>query len=199
MTRPASVDALLAIHPDLLLRELELLDGSVQGAVFGPAGDDGEFESSLYRYVLWRIWGRGGRYLVALMLNPSTATHLDDDNTVDRMTTRAFRLGYDGLIVVNAFAWRDTLPRDMRQAVDPIGPANDDAVDLVVDEGQLVICGWGANGDHLGRAPAMARRLEARGVALHCLGRVASGHPEHPLYLSFSRKPVPWSTSFLTR
>jgi len=199
MMRPAGVAALLDAFPDLVLRELQLLDESVQGAVFGPIAEGAEIEASLYRYMLWRIWGRGGRYLVAVMLNPSTATHLDDDNTVDRVTTRACRLGYDGLIVVNAFAWRDTLPRDMRQAADPVGPANDLAVDLAVDEAAIVICGWGANGDHLGRAPTLARRLEARGIAMHCLGTVASGHPEHPLYLSFSRKPQPWSTSSLRK
>lgn len=199
MMRPASVEGLLAAFPDLVLRELELLDESVQGAVFGPTASDGDIETSLYRYMLWRIWGRGGRYLVAVMLNPSTATHLDDDNTVDRITTRAHRLGYDGLLIVNAFAWRDTLPRDMRQALDPVGPANDHAVDLAVDEAAIVICGWGANGDHLGRAPALARRLEARGVEMHCLGMIASGHPEHPLYLSYSRKPQPWSTSSLRK
>jgi len=199
MMRPDGIAALLAAFPDLLLRELQLLDESVQGAVFGPAAEGGDIETSLYRYMLWRIWRKGGRYLVAVMLNPSTATHLDDDNTIDRVTTRAHRLGYDGLIVVNAFAWRDTLPRDMRQAADPVGPANDLAVDLAVDEAAMVICGWGANGDHLGRAPVLARRLEARGVAMHCLGTVASGHPEHPLYLSFSRKPQPWSTSSLRK
>lgn len=198
MMRPTSVDALLKVFPDLMIRELELLDTSVQGAVFGNAGDD-DVSNSLYRYVLWRIWGRGGRYLVALMLNPSTATHLTDDNTVDRMTTRAHRMGYDGLIVINAFAWRDTLPRDMRHAVDPIGPANDAAIDLVIKEADLVICGWGANGDHMGRAEALARRLEDHGVMLQCLGTTASGHPEHPLYLPFSRKHQPWSVSSLRK
>jgi len=87
----------------------------------------------------------------------------------------------------------------MRQAQDPVGPANDAAIDAVVDEADMVICGWGANGDHLGRAPVLARRLEERGVVLNCLGVVSSGHPEHPLYLSFSRNPVPWSTSFLKK
>ena len=142
MMRPDGIAALLAAFPDLLLRELQLLDESVQGAVFGPAAEGGDIETSLYRYMLWRIWRKGGRYLVAVMLNPSTATHLDDDNTIDRVTTRAHRLGYDGLIVVNAFAWRDTLPRDMRQAADPVGPANDLAIDLAVDEAAIVICGW---------------------------------------------------------
>lgn len=197
--RPNSIDAIMRSCPELVIRELELLDGSVQGALFGPLQEGRDIESALYRYALWRIWRPGGRYLVALMLNPSTATHLDDDNTIDRMTTRAFRLGYDGLLVVNAFAWRDTLPRDMRQAVDPVGPSNDVVIDHVVDEAAIVVCGWGGNGDHLGRAPALAERLEQRGVALHCLGTIASGHPEHPLYLSFSRKLQTWSTSSLRK
>ena len=199
MMRPTSASAILQAFPDLVIRELELLDGSTQGAVFGPTAPGLDIDTSLYRYLLWRIWKSGGRYLVALMLNPSTATHLDDDNTINRMTTRAFRLGYDGLVVINAFAWRDTLPKDMRQANDPVGPANDQVIDLVVSEGSIVVCGWGANGDHLGRAPALAARLEAQGVQLHCLGTIASGHPEHPLYLSFSRKLQPWSTSSLRR
>ena len=200
MMRPTSVDALLILHPELVLREIELLDGTTQGCVLGPVPDGADETtvlSSNYRYVLWRIWGRGGRYLVALMLNPSKATHLDDDNTVDRMTTRAFRLGYDGLIVINAFAWRDTLPKNMRMSEDPVGPANDAAIDLVAAEAAVVLCGWGSNGDHLGRAPALARRLEEEGVPLHCLAVIGNGHPEHPLYVPYSKEPIPWSTKSL--
>ena len=200
MMRPTGIAALLELHPALVLREIEHLDGMIRGALFGPSRPDAteaEVLASPYRYVLWKIWGKGGRYLVALMLNPSTATHVDDDNTVDRMTTRAVRLGYDGLIVLNAFAWRDTSPDDMRKANDPVGPANDDAIDLIAAGAALILCGWGAHGDHLERAPAVARRLEAKGIALHCLGRIKSGHPGHPLYVSYSKEPIPWSTSFL--
>ena len=197
MKRPASVDQILKECPSLLLEEIELLDGSRQGALFSQVPPSCDFSSALYRYVLWRLWGRGSRFLVAMMLNPSTATHLDDDNTINRMTTRSFRLGYDGLLVINAFAWRDTLPKDMRQSQDPVGPDNDRIIDLVIDEGDLILCGWGVNGDHLGRAATLAQRLEDRGIPLYCLGRTKSGHPEHPLYLPFSREPTPWSTSYL--
>ena len=75
-----------------------------------------------YRYSLTRIWNADGKRVMFVMLNPSTATEVQNDPTVERCERRARALGFGALRVTNIFAWRDTDPRKMRAADDPIGP-----------------------------------------------------------------------------
>ena len=42
-----------------------------------------------YRYALTREWDAGGRKLMFVMLNPSTASELKNDPTVERCVGRA--------------------------------------------------------------------------------------------------------------
>ena len=143
-----------------------------------------------YRYRLTRDWGYGGR-LLFVMLNPSTATELQNDPTVERCERRARALGFGGFAVANIFAWRATDPRVMRAAADPVGPGNDAAiVDLAAAAGQ-VICAWGSHGAHLDRGAQVRALLGGR--VLHHLGLTLAGQPKHPLYIGYDRQPEPWS------
>ncbi len=144
-----------------------------------------------YRYLLTRVWGPGGRALF-VMLNPSTATEVQNDPTVERCERRARALGFGAFRVVNIFAWRATDPRDMRAAEDPVGPENDAAIIESVGWADGIVCAWGTHGAHLGRGPAVERLLRATGRELLVLGVTQAGHPQHPLYIGYDRQPVPW-------
>ena len=75
-----------------------------------------------YRYMLTRVWEPGGCKALFIMLNPSTATEVQNDPTVERCERRARALGFGAFRVLNIFAWRDTDPKAMRAAADPVGP-----------------------------------------------------------------------------
>ena len=62
------------------------------------------------------------------MLNPSTATEVQNDPTVERCERRARALGFGAFRVTNIFAFRATDPKVMRAEADPVGPANDAAI-----------------------------------------------------------------------
>jgi hypothetical protein len=146
-----------------------------------------------YRYVLTRVWdGRGGRALF-VMLNPSTATEVQNDPTVERCERRARALGFGAFRVVNIFAWRATDPRDMRAAADPVGPGNDAAIGDSAVWADRIVCAWGAHGAHLRRGAAVERLLRATGRELTVLGLTKAGHPQHPLYIGYDRQPVVWT------
>src|SRR5579864_646380 len=83
-----------------------------------------------YRYLLWRAWGGGGRFVLFILLNPSTADQDRNDPTVERCERRARTSGFDGLLVANLFALRSTDPGVLREASAPIGPQNDAALSL---------------------------------------------------------------------
>ncbi len=150
-----------------------------------------------YRYLLTREWDPDGRRALFIMLNPSTATEIQNDPTVERCEQRARKLGFGAFRVTNIFAWRDTDPKKMRAATDPVGPANDDAIvssalDWIRD-GDQIICAWGTHGEHLQRGPAVETLLRETGKPLFTLGLTKAGHPKHPLYISYSQQPELWA------
>lgn len=142
-----------------------------------------------YRYLLWRAWGDGGRFVLFILLNPSTADQAMNDPTVERCERRARAMGFDGLLVANLFAMRATDPDRLRDAPDPIGPQNDAALSLVQPLAGQTICGWGANGCCRSRGWMLRERLKR---PLYHLGLTRDGHPRHPLYLPYSVQPKAW-------
>lgn len=145
-----------------------------------------------YRYLLTRIWRADQPRALFVMLNPSTATEVQNDPTVERCERRARALGFGGFRVTNIFAWRDTDPRAMRAAADPVGPENDAAIADSCPWADQIIAAWGTHGAHLERGPAVERLLRAQAQPLHHLGLTKDGHPKHPLYISYSQRPVLW-------
>lgn len=145
-----------------------------------------------YRYSLTRVWDAHGGRVLFIMLNPSTATEVQNDPTVERCERRARALGFGAFRVTNIFAWRDTDPRAMRAAADPVGPANDAAIVDSLPWADRVVAAWGAHGEHLDRGAAVEAMLRASGSPVHHLGLTKHGHPKHPLYIGYARQPEPW-------
>jgi hypothetical protein len=130
-----------------------------------------------------------------VMLNPSKATEVQNDPTVERCERRARALGFGAFQVTNIFAWRDTDPFAMRKATDPIGPQNDATILDGVAWADQVVAAWGTHGAHLNRGPQMAEILHGSGKPIYTLGLSKHGHPKHPLYISYSQQPMPWTPS----
>lgn len=145
-----------------------------------------------YRYLLTRVWEPAGRRALFVMLNPSTATEVQNDPTVERCERRARALGFGAFRVTNIFAWRDTDPKKMRAAQDPIGPANDDAIADSCPWADQIIAAWGTHGAHLDRGTAVIDLLRGSGRAVHHLGLTQAGHPKHPLYIAYTQQPTLW-------
>jgi len=145
-----------------------------------------------YRYLLTRTWDPAGKKVLFVMLNPSTATEVQNDPTVERCERRARALGFGAFRVTNIFAWRDTDPRAMRAAADPVGPANDAAISDSCDWADQIVAAWGTHGAHLARGPHVARLLQDTGRPVYHLGLSKAGHPKHPLYIAYAQQPELW-------
>ena len=146
-----------------------------------------------YRYSLDRVWNPAGQRVMFVMLNPSKATEVQNDPTVERCERRARALGFGGFCVTNIFAWRATDPRDMRAAVDPTGPDNDQILIKNTGKSDSIIAAWGTHGAHMDRGLAVASMLRKHSKALFHLGLSKAGHPKHPLYLPYAQQPIPWA------
>lgn len=147
-----------------------------------------------YRYTLTRVWNPDGPKALFVMLNPSTATEVQNDPTVERCERRARALGFGAFRVCNIFAYRATDPRVMRAQADPVGPGNDAAIAESALWADRIVCAWGTHGAHLGRGPAVEALLRATERRLYHLGLSKAGHPKHPLYIGYSQQPQPWES-----
>ena len=146
-----------------------------------------------YRYALTRTWDEAGKRVLFVMLNPSKATEVQNDPTVERCERRARALGFGAFQVTNIFAWRDTDPFKMRKAADPVGPDNDVVILEGANWADQIIAAWGTHGVHLNRGQQTATLLRTTNKPLYSLGLSKHGHPKHPLYISYSQQPIPWS------
>jgi hypothetical protein len=144
-----------------------------------------------YRYLLTRVWAAGPRALF-VMLNPSTATEVQNDPTVERCERRARALGYGAFRVTNIFAFRATDPMVMRAEADPVGPDNDAAILQSAVWADRIFCAWGNHGLYMGRGDQVAGLLRPSGLPLFHLGLTGQSQPRHPLYVSYDHQPEPW-------
>ncbi|EBA04353.1 MAG: DUF1643 domain-containing protein [Paracoccaceae bacterium] len=145
-----------------------------------------------YRYSLTRVWDETAPRALYVMLNPSTATEVQNDPTVERCERRSRALGFGAFQVCNIFAWRDTDPRNMKAAKDPVGPANNATISDACKWANTIVCAWGTHGAHLARGKEVTKLMRATNLPLFHLGLSKAGHPKHPLYISYETQPVLW-------
>lgn len=147
-----------------------------------------------YRYTLHRQWDDATCSLPIVMLNPSTATDTEDDNTIRRCIEFAKRDGFGGIHVVNLFAVRATDPNELWDFLDPIGPDNDRTIAALAEAciryKVPVLCAWGAHPMAQHRQWDVLNLLA--GAETVCLGKTMAGRPRHPLYLRSDTPMVPF-------
>lgn len=147
-----------------------------------------------YRYVLGRFWDEDKPWLVACLLNPSTATENVLDPTLRRVEGFAKRDNYGGFIVVNCFAYRSTNRKALFTVDDPIGERNDEAIVESINNLDFVkvVAGWG-NPDNKKISKRMKHvfNLPLNIFYWHTFGSLTKrGYPRHPLYLSAYTKII---------
>lgn len=136
-----------------------------------------------FRYRLGRRWADGGKPLVFIMLNPSTADAQQDDATIRRCRHFALTHGFSALEVVNLYAFRATKPVDLKRASYPVGPDNDEHIAAAVRGAGSVCVAWGANARELERPQVVLPLIRRLGAEPVCLRITRSGYPQHPLML----------------
>lgn len=158
---------------------MKLLDDVTADAVLSPCGT--------YRYTLSRHWYAGAetRHVLFIMLNPSIADAHTDDRTVRKCQKYARAWGFAGITVVNLFALRSKDPRELVRHPDPVGPVNDEIIEIFACTAGVgrIVAAWGKDGALFNRGLIVAALLEQLDVPVYRLGAVTKGgHPWHPLY-----------------
>lgn len=139
-----------------------------------------------YRYILGT---RGERPLIVIGLNPSTARPGALDNTLKSVERVARHNGFDSFLMLNLYAQRATLPRDMDQeACDFLHQENLKAFSYLLGITRSVWAAWGAVMETRGFLKGCVRDFvsvgQSRQAQWFTAGqRSKKGHPHHPLYL----------------
>lgn len=143
-----------------------------------------------YRYSLFRTWDNELPVVEFIGLNPSIANEKKNDNTIRRCIQFAKDWGYGTIIMLNAFGYCATDPRDMKACEDPIGVGNDKEIIRMSHRADLIVACWGAHGGFENRDMEVMAILRVQELEVYCLGVTKNGFPKHPLYLSGDEKPV---------
>lgn len=146
-----------------------------------------------YRYALTRVWDPSGLRLLYVMLNPSKATELANDPTIERCERRARALGYGGFRVCNLFALRETDPARLKRAHYPEGPDNTAQIATALEWCDAILCAWGVHGVYRNQGEKILQVLKTTSKPNLILGLTKDGHPRHPLYISYKITPEPWA------
>jgi len=139
-----------------------------------------------YRYSLSRVWDIKRKPALFIGLNPSTANETEDDPTIRRSMYYAYNWGFGGIIMVNLFAFRATMPIDLKKAKLPIGEENNKFIIECQKKASIVIVAWGNNGALLSRDKEVLDFI----TNPMCLKVNKSGQPAHPLYQKKDLSPI---------
>ena len=128
--------------------------------------------------MLTRTWDRKKKTILFIGLNPSTADEQIDDPTIRRCINYAQNWGYGSLLMVNLFAYRATMPSELKKVKNPIGNDNDLHIKELIKKVDLAVAAWGNEGSLLNRDKEIKKIIPN----LMCLKINKSGQPAHPLY-----------------
>lgn len=172
-------------------RALRLPADVTATAEYSPCG--------IYRYKLMHRW-RTGPLVMFCMMNPSTASHVASDRTVNKTGQIARWMGFGGQMVGNACAARFTDKNRLLDLSDPAGPRNLAALIEMAAEAEMIVIAHGKLPGKLQvHADAMCSLLRAAGRELHVLRQATDGTPMHPLargrgFIPVKTDPVVWRT-----
>ena len=130
------------------------------------------------------------------MLNPSTANEVENDPTIERCQRRAIAMGYGSMIIVNLFPFRMTNSTQLNTVNDLLGDTLE-AVNCIlraVQASAMTVCGWGKHPLAAPRGQAVLSLLKNANLQdkVKCLQLNADNSPQHPLYIAYTKQPMPF-------
>ena len=137
-----------------------------------------------YRYKLTRTWDEDKKKVLFIMLNPSTANHIENDLTTIRCINFAEKWGYGGIMIGNIYPFRAKRPKDLRKWLNEgsdyafwkSGDDNRNHVEEMAEQADLIVCAWGCN--YKGGTPEWVDELGDLFYLELCKDNIT---PKHPL------------------
>lgn len=170
----------------------------------GPLGEAHFSADDIYRFLLTRNCGNElpTWWVTMIGINPSTANHEKNDNTITKFLKFAHRFceGWQGpremlgVQIVNLYAFRSPYVRDCFAYPKPVGGlVTDYYIREACKRSAIVVAAWGPKAKARARASEVRNMLVGAGVKLHRLGApTKDGTPSHPLFLADDTELQEW-------
>ncbi len=132
------------------------------------------------------VVGGEGEMLCWLMLNPSTADEMVNDNTIERCQRRAIAMGFQGIAIVNLFPYRMTHSNLLHTVNDLLGEEAGQVANnyilSAINECEITVCGWGSHKLATQRAKDILELISGREYLhkIHYLVLNKNNSPRHP-------------------
>ncbi len=148
--------------------------------------------SNCHRLLLTREWLGSGGTVNWIMLNPSTADEILDDQTIRKCKGFSQRWGFSRLTVTNLFTFRATAPSDLKACARKdwaraVGYADESLIEQA-GKADLIVAAWGVHGNFMGRADDVLNRVLPV-AKLHCIGKTKDHFPLHPVMAAYVPRP----------
>lgn len=143
-----------------------------------------------YRYSLIREWDESNqKRVVFVLLNPSTADNVEEDQTTKVCIEFAKRWGYGSLQIVNLFAYRATDPNDLKKVKDynkMVGEHNYGFLQSALQSASKIVVAWGEHGKIQKRYMDESLKSLFSNFRLYCFREIANNQPKHPLGVNYN-------------
>ena len=167
----------------------------------GQCKDDAMFSrDGRYRYLLTRRIDGGRGAVMFVMLNPSKANEVQNDNTISKCIKLVENWGLGVLHVVNLSPVMATRPANMLASLpEPMSVQrrNFRFILKTASRSDCIVVAYGNDASKLkmpnssrSRAEVVTQALRDNGYKLFCLKVNKGGHPKHPLYVKKSTHPI---------
>ena len=155
-------------------------------------------KSEKYRYKLTRTWDEDKKKVLFIMLNPSTANHIENDVTTIRCMNFAQRWGDGGIMIGNIYPFRAKRPKDLKKWIKNSEVYeyyreldNENHVYEMAQKADMIVCAWGCN------HPGIPEWVDELGDLFYlelCKDNIT---PKHPLG-NLSKDAIPTSYNLNT-
>lgn len=150
-----------------------------------------------YRYSLIREWDDSNpKRVVFVLLNPSTADDVGEDQTTKVCIEFAKRWGYGSLHIVNLFAYRAKEPNDLKKVKDynkMVGEHNFRFLKNALQGANKIVVAWGEHGKIQKRYMDESLKSLFSYFPLYCFWEIANNQPKHPLGVDYNTSLVEYT------
>lgn len=150
-----------------------------------------------YRYSLIREWDESNqKRVVFVLLNPSTADDVEEDQTTKVCIEFAKRWGYGSLQIVNLFAYRATNPADLKKVKDynkMVGEHNYMFLQNALKRADKIVVAWGEHGKIQKRYVDESLTTLFSNFSVYCFWKIANNQPKHPLGVDYKTPLVEYN------
>jgi len=96
-----------------------------------------------YRFLLTRTWDNSLPKAVVIGINPSKATHLKGDNTVNNAMNFLIDNGYGEMTILNLFPYVDVNPGNLGERDKQYDAINDERLKEYCKKADMILVAWG--------------------------------------------------------